>query len=177
LSRRKPHANGLIDIDTVKTITGLRLPPATAAMKYTARIETEAFMRLGFYTLVKLLKKFLKKPIGGKKEEAIFALKDGVMRIKRETEKSIVSHFKDYKENIKFQYIFKLVETVATKLHETLLDKFSMSVMDFSNLIELINYNQTDKERTAAAISGVETALQGISKRVEDFREKLDSVI
>ncbi|MBW2572845.1 MAG: hypothetical protein JRE61_10985, partial [Deltaproteobacteria bacterium] len=82
-SFESPERIDLPDIDTIKAITGLTLPPAVAYMRYTAKIKTEAVMHLGFYTVVKFFKKILKKPIERKNEEGILALQAGVLRMKR----------------------------------------------------------------------------------------------
>ena len=50
-----------LDMDAIKTETGLTLPPLVAAMRYSARIKTEAMMRLGAYSFIGLFKKILKK--------------------------------------------------------------------------------------------------------------------
>lgn len=133
-------------LDAVKAIAALSFPPAAASMNYSARIRTEAIMRLGFYSLTKLVKKMLKKPIEQKNEEEIQALKHGVKQMKRETERSIVSHFKDYQENIKFQYLFRLVDAISESIHQTLLERFKGYDTDLSKIVEQMNSDRIDKE-------------------------------
>ena len=164
----------LPDFDSIKDMTGLAFPPAVASMRYTAKIKTEAVMRLGFYTVVKFFKKLLKKPIQSKNEQEVLALKDGVLRMKRETEKSVVYHFKDYQENIKFQYIYKLIEAASNSLYEALTDRFRAYVADLSNIVELINNKLIDKQQASEILKEMEQTSIEIDGRINVIREKIE---
>lgn len=165
----------LPDIDTIKSLAGLSLPPAVASLRYTAKIKTEAVMRLGFYTAIKLFKRLLKRPLQSQNEEAVLALKDGVLRMKRETERSIIFLFKDYRENIKFQYIFKLVDAVSNKFYQALLDRFQAYVTDLMNVVELVSDTRVDKERTTELLKEMETTGHRINREIETVRNKIES--
>jgi len=175
-SRKSLKRIALPDFGSIKDITGLALPPAVASMRYTAKMKTEAVMRLGFYTVVKFLKKLLKKPIQSKNEQEVLALKDGILRMKRETEKSVVYHFKDYQENIKFQYIYKLIEAASNSLYETLTDRFRAYVADLSNIVELINNKLIDKEQASEILKEMEQTSMGIDERINIIREKIELI-
>ena len=175
-SRKSLKRIALPDFDSIKDITGLALPPAVASMRYTAKMKTEAVMRLGFYTVVKFFKKLLKKPIQSKNEQEVLALKDGILRMKRETEKSVVYHFKDYQENIKFQYIYKLIEAASNSLYETLTDRFRAYVADLSNIVELINNKLIDKEQASEILKEMEQTSMGIDERINIIREKIELI-
>ena len=175
-SRKSLKRIALPDFDSIKDITGLALPPAVASMRYTAKMKTEAVMRLGFYTVVKFFKKLLKKPIQSKNEQEVLALKDGVLRMKRETEKSVVYHFKDYQENIKFQYIYKLIEAASNSLYETLTDRFRAYVADLSNIVELINNKLIDKQQAYEILKEMEQTSIGIDERINIIREKIELI-
>ncbi|MBW2643026.1 MAG: dynamin family protein [Deltaproteobacteria bacterium] len=164
----------LPDFDSIKDMTGLAFPPVVASMRYTAKIKTEAVMRLGFYTVVKFFKKLLKKPIQSKNEQEVLALKDGVLRMKRETEKSVVYHFKDYQENIKFQYIYKLIEAASNSLYEVLTDRFRAYVADLSNIVELINNKLIDKQQASEILKEMEQTSIEIDGRINVIREKIE---
>jgi len=175
-SRKSLKRIALPDFGSIKDITGLALPPAVASMRYTVKMKTEAVMRLGFYTVVKFLKKLLKKPIQIKNEQEVLALKDGVLRMKRETEKSVAYHFKDYQENIKFQYIYKLIEAASNSLYETLTDRFRAYVADLSNIVELINNNLVDKQQASEILKEMEQTSIGIDGRINIIREKIELI-
>ena len=167
----------LPDMDSIKSVAGLSLPPAVASLRYSAKIKTEAVMRLGFYAVVKIFKRLFKKPIQIQNEEEIRAIKDGVVRIKRETERSIIFLFKDYRENIKFQYLFRLVEAVSNKLYEVLLERFQTYVTDLSNIVELVGDKRLDKQRTSELMSEMELTVKGLNQRIKTDRDKIDSIV
>ena len=160
-------------LDAVKAIAALSFPPAAASMQYSARIRTEAIMRLGFYSLTKLVKKMLKKPIEQKNEEEIQALKHGVKQMKRETERSIVSHFKDYKENIKFQYLFQLVDAISENIHQTLLERFKGYDTDLSKIVEQMNTNRIDKEEVIESLNRTLKMPETLNQDINRIREEL----
>jgi GTPase SAR1 family protein len=165
----------LQDLNVIKEIIGLKLPAAVATMHYSARIKTEAVMRLGVYTFARLLRKVLKKPYEDKKEEGIRALKDGVRRMKQETESSIIAHFKDYAENIKFQYVFKLVDALATSLYEGLLDRFQTYFSDHTRMVGLIGEQRLDREQASGALETMGLAADDIRARIDGIRDQIES--
>jgi len=119
----------------------------------------------------------MQKPLKSKNEQELFALQDGVLKMKRETERSIVFHFKDYRENLKFQYIFRLVEAMSNSLYEALLDRFQIYVTDFSSMIELIKDERTDKEEAVGILKEMEASSREIINRIELVREKVEAIV
>jgi len=127
------------DIALVKNHERLVIPPLVTTMRYSGRIKTEAILRLGIYNTLEAARKLLKKRVGGELGSAIRSLEDSVRRIKEELRESITAHLMDYKENLKYQYLFKLVDAVSNSLYESLVDRmraFTGSVSDISGLIE-----------------------------------------
>lgn len=166
----------LPDISTIKSLTGLTIPPVAAYMRYTAKMKTEATMRLGLYKVVRIFKKILKKPIQGKNEEEMLALRDGVLGMKHEMEKSVISHLKDYQENIKFQYIYRLVEAESNSLYESLLDRFQVYGEDLSSLVELINNKMIDREQTLEMMRTMAFNCSEMGEKIHDLRKKIGTI-
>ncbi len=162
----------LPDISTIKSIAGLTLPPVAAYMRYTAKMKTEATMRLGLYKVVKIFKKLLNKPIQGKNEGEMLALRDGVLRMKREMEKSVISHLKDYQENIKFQYIYRLVEAESNSLYESLLDRFQVYGADLSSIVDLINNKMIDREQMSEMMKTMAFNCSEMGQKINDHKRK-----
>ena len=167
----------LLDLKSIRSISGLTLSPATASMRYTAMIKIEGVMRLGFYTLVNIFKKILKKPIQNGKEEKTFALNDSVLRIKREMEKSIIYHFKNYKENMKFQYFDRLVEAAANNFYEALIDRFQVYSTDLSKIVELVSEKRVDKEQALRTLKEVELTSVKIGERIDRVRKEMQLAV
>ncbi len=158
-------------MDSVKKIAGLDYPPARASLKYSARIRTEAFMRLGVSRFAGFVRKIFKRPAKDRERQAFEALKVGVARIKRETEKSVEDHFKNYRENMKFQYVFRLVDAVSNALHEALRDRFQAYVTDLSMLVEGIREHKEDKDDAQRLLAELARASAGLQDRIERVRE------
>ena len=165
------------NISTIKNISGLTLPSAGATLHYSTKIKTEAIMRLGFYRVFGFIRKVIRRSGRDKTHESFAALKDGVKRMKRETEKSIISHFMDYRENIKFQYIFKLVDAVSNALFETLLDRFQTYVTDLSRLVEGIEGHKEGKDGATGLLEEMESVSVNIQERIRHIRNKISQEI
>jgi hypothetical protein len=171
------HDNAVsTDIESIKNVMGLKLPPGDATMRYSTRIKTEAIAHLGFYTVLKIFKKLLKKQAQNEKEGEIQALKDGLKRMKRETERSIIDHFKNYKENVKFQYIFKLADAASNKLYEGLIERFQSYVTDLSKTVDLISDKQSDKQQAYEILKEMELASNDVGIRIKKAREKIELI-
>ncbi len=162
------------DMETVRNRAGISLPPAVAHLRYSARIRTEAVMRFGFYSLLKAVKKVLKKPIQSRREEGLQALKDGLARIRRETERSLRFHFKDYAENVKFQYVFRLADAAAAALYEALLDEFQAYTADLGRTAELVSRERHLKEKTAEILERLAEESRQIGGRLERLRKEME---
>jgi len=164
----------LPDMEIIRNRTGISLPPAVAHLRYSARIRTEAVMRFGFYALVKAVKKVLKKPLRGRREEGIQALKDGLVRIKRETHRSLRFHFKDYGENVKFQYVFKLTDGASAALYEALLDEFQAYAADMGRTADLVSREGHLKEKTAQILGRLAEEARQTNRRIDRLRSEVD---
>jgi GTP-binding protein EngB required for normal cell division len=162
------------DLNTIKQSKGIVLPPAAAVMHYSAHIKTEAVMRLGLFSLVRFFRQTFKKPISGENEEAFRALKGGIRRMKRETERSLVAHFKDYKENIKFQYILPLADAAGSRLFEALTERFQGYMTNLTTFMKTMGDERSDKEAVEAHLVDMEHVLSGSLKpQISALRQQL----
>jgi len=168
------HAE-LPDVEQVKRSAGLTLPPAVASMHYSTQIKTEAVMRLGFYRVTRMFRRLFSKPVENDKEGEVLALKNGVARMKRETEKSLIFHFKDYRENIKFQYVFKLADALGEALYEILLDQFQGYATNLSQMAKQIGEKRTDTRETSEILSELAAVSSEISEGIRALGARLDS--
>ncbi len=165
------------DLESLKQVTGLSLPPAAATMRYSANIKTEAIMRLGFYSLVRAVRKALKKSVGAEKAEELKALKGGIRKMKAETERSINALFKDYKENIKFQYMHRLAELAGQRFYETLTEQFGAYLGDIQNLVAAIAERRNDKERVDTALGAIEQAVKELLGELGALRQEVQLLL
>jgi len=163
------HMDGLVQPSpaSVKSMSGLALPPAAAVMSYSARIKSDAVLRYGAYSLARLFRKMFKKPAEPKYADGLKALKDGMRRMKRETERSIKAHFRDYQEGIKFQYLFKFISGYADLIHEALRDHFTAHQADLSNISDLISDHQSDRKETTRTLDELLGKTIRIAERID----------
>ena len=173
--RDKMDSIRIPDLDAVKSRSGLRLPSSGVTLRYSARIKTEAVVKLGCYTFVTLVKRLLKKTIQNRQEDEMHALKDGVDRMKRETERSIVSHFKDYRENLKFQYIYKLADAAFQSLLECLMAHFDAYSTGISRITQWADGHQSDKEVVSRSLNDMRLKSRQIADQLKSIREQMDS--
>lgn len=164
------------NLDGLKQAIGLSLQPAVSSMRYSAHIKTEAVARLGFYSLIKVVRKVLKKPLGTEYEEELKALEDGIRRAKRETERSLISHFKDYCENIKFQHMLRLADAASERLYEALLGHFHGYLSDLNALIDNVSNDRGDKKQLDQAFSLIEKTIDTILGKIRTLRSEINAL-
>jgi len=151
----EPMAEGNVEIpmpdfQAIKREHGLELPPAATTMNYSKAIKTEAIMRFGMQNLVSRVKRLFRRSSGQSAAEGQAVLKTAAKRMKRETEEGISFQFKNYKENIKFQYLFKLVDAVSDQLYTEIMDRFH----DFtSDLVQLGGFAGKHQDEGAQVVS------------------------
>lgn len=172
--QKNQNSISIPDLNLIKRTGGLSLPPLTASMRCTAKIKTEAVMRFGAYSFVRLVKKVLKKPIRNTKESELRALKNGVLRMKQETERSVIFHFKDYRENIKFQYGFKLTDALSGSIYDILLDRFQGCITDLSRIVSLIEERQIDKEEASGILKEIGATSKAVNVQIRRLRDKIE---
>lgn len=165
------HRAAFPGLDTIRQTSNLKLPSATASMRYSAKVKTEAVMRLGAYKMMRVFRKLIRKPLANGRQEEIHALKDGVERMKKETERSILFHFKDYRENIKFRYIFPMVESAANQISDVLLDRFQTYEDDLTQMAELIDANQAEKSSRADTLREFAAGTDLLFQRAQRLRD------
>ncbi|HPQ44699.1 MAG TPA: dynamin family protein [Syntrophales bacterium] len=160
------EAREALNIEDLRKRTGINAPPLVSPLRYTAKIRAEAVVRLGFYNAIKIVKRLFGRKVQNRKEVGILALRDGVKRLKQETERSMIFHLGDYKENLKFQYLFKFVDMVSNTLMDNLFDRFRVFTMDISEMAGLIDRDQAEKESILAVLNSVENRSQQILEHV-----------
>ena len=170
MDETRPRA-ALPGVDTIRQASSLKLPPASAAMRYSAKVKTEAVLRLGAYKALRGFRKLIRKPVTDGRQEEIQALRDGVERIKRETERSVLFHFKDYRENFKFRYLFPMVESAAEQIAEVLLDRFRTYEDDLTQMVALIDADQAEKSARADALREFMAGADLLCQRAQDLRD------
>jgi hypothetical protein len=167
------ESRSLLDMDILKQRAGLSLPSTTAVLQYSTKVRTEAVMRLGYYSVKKLIKKALKKEAEKINQEQMLALADGLNLIKKDTEESMIFHFENYRENFKFQYVAKLINAATEYLHQLLTEKFQSCNADIKALERIAEKQGSEREqmldfliKASAESKRIQAALSGVRKRL-----------
>ena len=154
---------------------GLKLPPLVAFLTYSASIKSEAFLSLGVFSLVKFFNTILKRRESGPGGSHARALQKGVRRMKRLTEESLRFQFIDYRENLKFTYLFPLVEEVERRLVENLTERFQAYSNDTGELSAHVDRQQSDREKIAGLFQEMQRAAGEIDDRISQLRRAVEN--
>jgi hypothetical protein len=145
-------------------------------MRYSAKVKTEAVFRLGVYRVFRGIKKLLKKPLNAAMSEERLALEDGLGRLKKETEAALRFHFKDIRENIKFGYLFKLLEAGSGRLGEILLDRIDTYTSDLAQMVEGVHVDQSQMADRAERLKNVCDEAERLLNRLRATREDIGRI-
>jgi len=153
---------------------GLNPPKLAATMHYSAKIKTAAILRLGVYSLERNLKKLLKKPASKQAEVVRQALKGGTQQMKRETLKSVVEQLKDYRENLKFAFLLRLVENSADNLADLMFDRFQLFFTDLAAVAERLDSTKTDKQRALEILKEMDQSAAAVKESIGHLRRRIE---
>lgn len=162
------------DIALVKSDARLSIPSLITTMRYSARIKTEAIVRLGIYNTFEAVRKLLKKSVGGELDSAVRSLDDSVRRIKEQLRESITAHLMDYKENLKYQYLFKLVDAVSTSLYESLVDRMRAFTGSASDMRGLIENQRMARDQIVKEFVSLESSASAVLNKVREAERHLE---
>ncbi|MDX2440556.1 MAG: dynamin family protein [Desulfobacterales bacterium] len=162
------------DMDSIKEASRLKIPPVITFIRYSAKIKTEAVMKLGFLSVIRIFKRIIQKPISDNNSDELKALKSGIRRMKRETEKSVIFHLNDYKENVKFKYLIKLVDVVSGVLDQELLRGFNNYADNLSRLNEGINTKKVDKKKTHQILAEIMKNIPKINDKIMRMKGEIE---
>ncbi len=169
----KPKCVSLTGLEQIKEIADIKPPSAKIPLRYSARIKTQAVMHFSAYSIASLLEKLIKRSMVANNKKEMRVFKKGILSLKRELVHSIISHFKDYQENIKFQYVFKLIEAAAKDLFSNLTECFENDLSSLSSMSRQINRTQTDKESFLIKTNECRESLQELNKKIDRLTERI----
>ncbi|MBF0450386.1 MAG: dynamin family protein [Candidatus Magnetomorum sp.] len=162
-----------VDMDSIKSKGALILPSLLTSMHYSARIRTEAMLNFGALGVMQWLKKIFKKSVENKEYERK-ALKKSIRPMKREILKSINDHFKDVRENLKYQYIFKLLKTATQELYEKMMDRFQVLTTDLSEMVSLVGKGKEERDEAVQLLKSLEISSSALIAKISDDRKFIE---
>ena len=162
------------DIDAVKATAGLRLPPLVPFLQYSNRIKTEAFVHAGYFSVLKFVKRVFRIKASVRARSYVKALQRSVRQMKKQTEESILFQCKNYRENLKFVYLHRLVEEVSQRFAENLTDKFRIFDDGTVTMENRLSRLQTDKERAVDKLREMEIIASSNDERMIRLRRQIE---
>ena len=151
-------------------------PKLVTAMQYSVKIKTAALLRLGVYSLQQNLKKLLKRPARNRADVIQQALSGGTQQMKRDTLRMIVEQLKDYRENLKFAFLFKIVENFAENLVDLMQDRFQLFVTDLAAVAGRLDSTKIDKQRTLEILKEMDQWSAGVKGSIGHLRRRIEQV-
>ncbi|MBU0995631.1 MAG: dynamin family protein [Proteobacteria bacterium] len=161
-------------IETVKKSSGLALPASGTITHYSSFIKTEAFLRYGFYSVFDYIRNVFRRSKTTSEKEGAHALVGGIMRIKLETEKSIRFYFLNYRENLKFKYIFALADALSIEVNGVLNERFNHFSGDLETISHRIEKRSLGKESVSDNFMEIVQKTKTIHQQITDIRHKID---
>jgi len=172
---KKSSANSAPKMRSALKTSSVSPPPLVTALHYSAKIRTEAVVRLGFYRALSNVKTLFRKSSDHKGKQALKALRGAADRMKRDTEKSVVFNLKDYRENLKFRFLFKLVDATSEGFAQAVLDRFQAYFSGLAATIEGIGTSQKDKAKALKILDDMTQACQALDARIGKMREEIET--
>jgi hypothetical protein len=154
--------------------SGPKPPKLVTTTQYSAKIKTAALLRLGVYSLQQNLKKLLKKPSRKPTDVIQKALSGGTQQMKRDTMRLIVEQLKDYRENLKFAFLFKLIENFAENLVDLMQDRFQLFVTDLSAIADRLDSTKVDKQHTLQILKEMDQWSAGVNESISHLRRRIE---
>jgi GTPase SAR1 family protein len=167
-----------LDPSRVREDSGLEIPPLTSAMRQGQRVRAEAVLRLSAYRAASGLRELFtrRKNPGGMVADQRRALEAAVWRMKEETITALWAHFMDYRENLKFQYLYKMLDRAAEKMEERLADRFQLYTEGMAETAGLLSGEESAKEKARRVLAEMEEEVREISVQVALVRARVEGL-
>ena len=159
-----------LDIDSVKKMNDLTPPALVPLTRYSAIIKTEAVIHYGIHNLANMAGKLISKKQATSQRNAVRALQKGVERMKRLAETSIREQSKNYRENLKFHYLYKLIDTASQQLSDVLLDRFRGYSTDLTAMRKIIETHHDDKHQTIQQLGDIRVKIHQIENQIDAIK-------
>lgn len=171
--RESANRPSRIDIDAVKFRNHLKIPILSSNIRYSAEIKTEAIFQFGFYKVLSFLKRVLQKEPVREEKKYLELLQNRIHRIKRITRDSIKGLFMDYKENLKFQYLYKLVDAVSDALFEDMAGRIRAFAVDITSIEKRVEDTQEAKKKSAKRLVAIEKQVRNVIEELENIKSQV----
>jgi hypothetical protein len=95
--------------------------------------------------------------------------------MKKLTEESLLFQCKDYRENLKFRYLYKLVDAVSQAMTETVLSRFQTFGSDTATALQQIQERHSGREEVGSAIAAMDRHASEVGEKLQDLKIEVDA--
>jgi hypothetical protein len=81
----------------------------------------------------------------------------------------------DYKENLKYQYFFKLVDAMSERLYESLMDRMTALAGSLVDMKSLIENQRVTKDHLVRQFASMQTPLTAVLDQIRDVERLMES--
>ncbi|MEW5737194.1 MAG: dynamin family protein [Thermodesulfobacteriota bacterium] len=163
-----PARPSSVSVSAIKQARNLSLPPLSANIPRNPLVQTEALAHEGALRLFSSVKKLLgirPDPVTAKEK----ALERAISRIKEQSWETISENFTDFRENLKHQYLYKLMDMGAREILGNLDDRFRA-------FLEGTSAGETQTAGRENAGADLEAGLAQLEARAAALTERISSL-
>jgi hypothetical protein len=165
-----------IDIEAVKLRNNLKIPILSSNMQYSGQIKTEALFQFGLHRILCFLRRIWNKRPANEEEKYLQLLHDRIYRIKKITRDSIKTLFMDYKENLKFQYLYKLVDAASDALFEDMAGRIRAFTVDLTSIAKKVEDTQEVKAMSVERLDNIVWQISVVIEQLENLKKSTSEI-
>ena len=170
-SQQSTAKSSRIDIEAVKLRSNLKIPLLISNLHYSGQIKTEAIFQFSLYRVFSFLKRIWRNRTSNEAEQYLQLLYDRIHRIKKITRDSMKALFMDYKENLKFQYLYKLVDAASDALFEEMAGRIRAFTMDLTSIEKKVEDTKEAKETSAKSLADIAGQIRVLIEQLENIKK------
>jgi hypothetical protein len=132
-------------------------------------------MKFGLGRLTSYLNQ-LKKRIGRRKAQAKTAtqenerFQEAVSLVKSETKSELLYAFRDYRQNFKYGYLYRILDEGTRQLLQSFKGRAEMAQLDFVNLLKQSELEGDEREKLLQALSRIGQISEALTEELDGFR-------
>lgn len=159
--------------DALLETANIKQPSMATILNYSTEIKTDAIMHLGYYSMVRMVKNVFSKRKGEDWQSQVRALQAGVKRMKQISEKAIEEQCRNYRENLKFMYLHRVIDSIVQQLSEILLDQFQAYDTDVAALVSRLDGHLSERVGAAEELARIDSTADLLGDRVRLLRDEI----
>jgi len=159
--------------DALLETANIKPPSMATILNYSTDIKTDAIMHLGYYAMLRMVKNVFSKRKKEDWESQVKALQAGVKRMKQISEKAIEEQCRNYRENLKFMYLHRVIDSIVQQLSEILLDQFQAYDTDVAALVSRLDGHLSERVGAAEELARIDSSADLLGERVRLLRDEI----